>query len=156
MLLHGFLLLYINSDHQRRLWTTSVLNTHTLCSSTVSLSIKHVVEHHWLSQAGCDHLWREEPALGWCSNMNMCVYMCMCLQESGDDVTICCFNYLFFFFQVHYGMVLVTVTIAAPATLILVLCSVLPITIIYLIYKCGKGKKSLNIVFILMYFGDLI
>ncbi|CAK6984906.1 Hypothetical predicted protein, partial [Scomber scombrus] len=42
----------------------------------------------------------------------------------------------------EYGIFLVIVTIIAPVALILVLCSVIPITIIYLIYKCGKALQK--------------
>lgn len=33
VLFNGFLLVYINSEHQRRLWRTSVLNTQAFCST---------------------------------------------------------------------------------------------------------------------------
>lgn len=79
MLLNGFLLLYVNSDHQSKLWRTSVLNTRALCSAAVTLSIKRVLSCH------CDRLWRHASALVWGANTS--VYICMCLRESGDDAT---------------------------------------------------------------------
>ncbi|CAK6979771.1 uncharacterized protein LOC121892015 [Scomber scombrus] len=44
--------------------------------------------------------------------------------------------------KVLFGTMLVIFIIVAPGALILVLCSVIPITIIYLIYKCGKALQK--------------
>lgn len=51
VLLNGFLLLYVNADHLSGLRRTSVLNTQTLCTLLVTLSIKHALACHWLSLA---------------------------------------------------------------------------------------------------------
>lgn len=51
VLLNGFLLLYVNSDHQSQLRRTSVPSTQTLCTAAVTLSIKHVLACHRLSPA---------------------------------------------------------------------------------------------------------